>query len=207
MSHSFVAAKLLSRLPKWTTYGQKVSQSLVTTPLLALHVEEEDPNKFVGPQAPNLFIISPDKPNTPHGEYFTLNNPDDNESLTVIPPLPFQCPLYLFVTPRIWCEFPNSETYQRLARAEQYQLDSSSLGRFLKAVRDAGPSIPSIRETANGEEPPSNWDTWSGDSPRETPGILLLRRYVPFFFDLVPFEALPTNLTTNVLDEMTLYRQ
>lgn len=208
MSHSFVAAKLLSILPNWTVHGQQVAQSLVTTPFIALHVEETEPDERIfGPRAPNLFIISSDKPNSPHSTYFTLNNPSDNESLTVIPPLPFQHSLYLSVTPRIWCKFPNSETYERLAKAENYQLDPSSLERFLKAVKGAGPSIPGIRKTANGEEPPPDWDTWSGDSHREAPGALLLRRYVPFLFDLVPFEAHPISCSTSVLNQIALYRQ
>lgn len=210
MLHSFVAAKLLPRLPAWATYGQHVASSLVTTPFLALHIHEPELETFVDQRNPNLFVISHEKPDAPSNEYFTLNHPKaevDTRTLTVMPPLPFQHPLYLSITPRIRGNFPRSETYKKLMKVEQYQLDQSSLERLLKAVKEAGPSIPGVRETSDGQEPLPAWDTWSGESPREQPGTLIFRRYVPLSFDLVPFKALPTHLDASVLEQVALYSQ
>lgn len=156
----------------------------------------------MGPKEPNLFIISSDKPDIPNCEYLTLNDPNDDRSLTVVPPLPFQHRLYLLVTPRIWCKFVDSAAFERLVEVELYQLSPLSFGRFRKAVEKAGPSIPGVRETANGEEPPPKWDTWCVCSRRESPGMLMVRKYVPLEFYLVPFKVLQENLATNVFKQI-----
>ncbi|TFK54772.1 hypothetical protein OE88DRAFT_956492 [Heliocybe sulcata] len=210
MLHSFVAAKLLPRLPVWASYGQRVATSLVTTPFLALHLYETASDPLAAQAFPNLFIISREKPDLPGNQYFALNQSKAEaqaEILTVVPPLPFRHPLYLSVTPRIRGDFSYSETYELLGKMGTYQLEQSSLDRLMAAIAEAGPSIPGIRETGGDDEPAPDWDTLSGESPREAPGVLEMRRYVPLSFDLVSFSELSDNFDMSVLKETALYRQ
>ncbi|KAG7086305.1 hypothetical protein E1B28_002269 [Marasmius oreades] len=211
MLHSFVAARLLPRPPAWATYAQRVAPSLATTPFLALHIQANgaETQFTIGQGRPNLFVISHEKPDN---EYLILNHPsqtntDPARTLTVVPPLPFQHPLYLSIMPRINAGFLSSQTYKRLVKVEQYQLDQPSIERLLNALKEAGHSIPGVRKTGNGGEAPPGWDSWSGDSPREQPRIFVLPRYVPLSFDLVPFKALPAPLDTSVFMQIALFRQ
>lgn len=192
MLHSFVVAKLLPRLPACATYGQRVATSLVTRPFLALHLHPNPTEDFVY-RKENLFVVTRQKPSFLGSEYLVLNlsSKANGSALTVVPPLPFKDPLYLSITPRISATFPDTEEYERLFEAEKYQLDEASVDTFLKALNDAGPSIPVTRITGGDDEPAPEWDTWSGETPREAPGALVFGRYVEFSFELLPFEKLP----------------
>lgn len=148
---------------------------------------------------------------SPGSEYFILTHTkaeNNVKTLTVVPPLPFEHPVYLSVTPRIAARFPNHDTYSRLCDLEQYQLDEASLGKFKQAIKYAGPSVLGIRDTCGEEEPALGWDTWSGQSPREAPGVMFLGRYVSLYFDLVPFENLSSRAPDpRIYEESALLRQ
>ncbi|KAG9223395.1 hypothetical protein CCMSSC00406_0007582 [Pleurotus cornucopiae] len=207
MLHSFVVARLLPRLPTWTPCGQKVASSIITKPFLALHLRETDPDYF---RMPNLFPISRQRPSLPWSEYFILNSTSEANvrALTVVPPLPFQDPLYLCVTPRICATFDKDEEQcSKLLNTEDYQLDETSAKIFLEALKRAGPSVPAVRTTGGNDEPGDRWDTWSGQSPRETPGILFAGRDVQFDFEVLPLKHLPRQFDTTVFDELPLIRQ
>jgi hypothetical protein len=208
MLHSFVIAKLLPRLPAWSPFGQRVAASLVTKPFLALHLHPTPAEALIYRNT-NLFIVTREKPSSPGSEYFVLNPSSkvNGSSLTVAPPLPFKGPLYLTITPRISAAFPDTKAYERLSKAESYQLDEASVNKFRKALKEAGPSAPAPRITGGDDEPAPGWETWSGETPREAPGAVSFGRYVEFSFDLLPFESLPNDFETCVLDELPLVRQ
>jgi hypothetical protein len=206
MLHSFVVAKLLPRLPAWVPYApsQHVAASLVTKPFLALHLQSR-PTEVLAHRNSNLFVVTREKPSSPESQFFVLNSGSisDSEvngsSLTVTPPLPFEGPLYLSITPRILAAFPDTQEYERISKAERYQLDEASVDKFLNALKEAGPSAPMPRITGGDDEPSPEWDTWSGETPH--------RHYVQFSFDLLPFEKLPNDFESCVFDELPLLRQ
>ncbi|KAF8196088.1 hypothetical protein BJ912DRAFT_126603 [Pholiota molesta] len=208
MLHSFVIAKLLPRLPAWSTHGQRVAASLVTKPFLALHLLRTPADEHVYRKS-NVFIVTREKPSSPGSEYFVVNPSSkvNGSSLTVAPPLPVKGPLYLLITPRISAAFPDTKEYERLSKAERYQMDEASVNKFLKALKEAGPSAPAPRITGGDDEPAAKWETWSGETPREAPGAVSFGRYVDFSFDLLPFKSLPNDFETSVLDELPLVRQ
>lgn len=130
-----VIKELLRRPRRDNLNGQRIekrSLRLVTTPLLALHIEEEDPNtnKFeIKRRAPNLFIISSDKPNTSYSESLTVKYHSFRFDAR------YTC---LSLPVCIWCEFPDSETYQRLRKkAEQSRRTQSSSNSVHTAGRPA----------------------------------------------------------------------
>ncbi|KAL0945789.1 hypothetical protein HGRIS_012077 [Hohenbuehelia grisea] len=206
MIHSFVVARLLSRLPSWTPYGQRAVAALTTKPFLALHLKQEDPD-FI--RAPNLFIISREKPSWPGSEYFILNRQSvaHLRSLTVVPPLPFEGPLYLSTTPNICATFPDAEEHQELLGDTTYQLDGISSSQLLAALEKAGPSIHVARNTGAADEPGPEWDTWSGYTPRESPGLVVLGHEVMLAFEVLPLENLSPSFETSILHEIPLMRQ
>ncbi|KAF4572382.1 hypothetical protein EYR36_006876 [Pleurotus pulmonarius] len=207
MLHSFVVARLLPRLPAWTPAGRKVASSIVTKPFLALHLRDTDPD-FV--RVPNLFVITRERPHLPWSEYFVLNSRPNagKRTLAVVPPLPFNGPLYLSVTPRICAQFDREdEDSIKLLKNMDYQLDQTSFEMFVRACNDAGPSVPVVGTTGGDDEPGSRWDTWSGQSPKEAPGILFADRDVQFQFEALPLQQLPQRFETSVFDELPLVRQ
>ncbi|KAJ8690077.1 hypothetical protein PTI98_012916 [Pleurotus ostreatus] len=209
MLHSFVVPRLLPHLPAWAPAGRKVAFSIVTKPFLALHLRDTDPN-FV--RVPNLFVITRERPHLPRSEYFVLNSVLEASArarpLNVVPPLPFRGPLYLSVTPRICATFDGAgdESIQLLKNVD-YQLDGTSFEAFIQAWQDAGPSVAIAGTTGGDDDPGSRWDTWSGQSPRETPGILFGDREVQFRFEALPMKQLPGEFETTVFDELPLIRQ
>ncbi|KAI0792756.1 hypothetical protein C8Q75DRAFT_804472 [Abortiporus biennis] len=167
MLHCFVAARLVPGVPALTIYGQQVASKLPTKPFLALQIKH--PYDPVHLQAkPNLFVITRERPDSPSAEFFILNHPDAGiRSLVVEPPLPFQGPLYLLVTPRIVGTFLRapedmSKSFPT-SDPKQYQFEESSLSRFLKSLETAQPSIPGERDTGGDDEASPSWDTWSVD--------------------------------------------
>ncbi|KAL0948065.1 hypothetical protein HGRIS_010689 [Hohenbuehelia grisea] len=204
MIHSFIVARLLPRLA-WTPYGQRAATSLLTKPFLALHLKDETGIL----RAPNLFVVTHEKPNWPGSEYFVLDGKTDDSlrSLTVVPPLPFKVPLYLSVTPHICATFPDVEDSSHLLNDKTYQLDDISASRFLAALKDAGPSIYAPRVTGSDEEAGPDWDTWSGYTPREVPGIIEFGHQVVLFFESLPFDSLTSSFEVSLFDEILLIRQ
>ncbi|KAG5220243.1 kinase protein [Salix suchowensis] len=165
----------------------------VTKPFLALHLRDTDPNYY---RVPNLFVVTQEKPRLPWSEYFVLNSRSeaDGRTLKVVPPLPFKDPLYLSVTPRICARFDNDDERSiKLLQNIDYQLDEAGFEMFLRAWNGAGPSVPVIGTTGGDDEPGSRWDTWSGQSPKEAPGILFVDRDVQFHFEALPLQQLPEN--------------
>ncbi|KAL4255999.1 hypothetical protein AB1N83_012874 [Pleurotus pulmonarius] len=207
MLHSFVVARLLPLLPAWAPAGRKVASSIVTKPFLALHLRDTDPD-FV--RVPNLFVITRERPHLPWSEYFVLNSRKDagGRTLTVVPPLPFNGPLYLSVTPRLCAQFDREDQDSiNLLQNMDYQLDHTSFEMFVRAWNDAGPSVPVVATTGGDDEPGSRWDTWSGQSPKEAPGILFADRDVQFQFEALPLRQLPQRFETSVFEELPLVRQ
>lgn len=158
---------------------------------------------------PNLFVVTREKPRLAWSEYFVLNPSSEanGRALTLVPPLPYKDLLYLSVTPRICATFDKDTASAKLLENEDYQLDETSANKFLEALKNAGPSVPAIRATGGKEEPGDRWDTWSGQSPREAPGILFAGRDVQFDFEALPFKQLPPQFDTTVFDELPLIRQ
>ncbi|KAF9475737.1 hypothetical protein BDN70DRAFT_221438 [Pholiota conissans] len=237
MPHSFVAAKITPRLPLCSTHGQRIATSLTqaSKPFLALHVRQNSVEDFVWGGA-NLFVVAREKPGVlgVESEYFVVGgdsgelkaggneneNENENENvMKVAPPLPFEGPLYLWITPRIYAAVSNKEEYKRRitqsnADEYRYHLDEASVERFRRALRVAGPSIPVVKRTGGDDlgQPGDKWDTWSGETPREVenPIAPTSGRPVLFFFDLIPLDGLGSGCGLGgecVFDELFLLRQ
>ncbi|KAI0790729.1 hypothetical protein C8Q75DRAFT_806120 [Abortiporus biennis] len=171
MLHSFVTAKLLPNLPSWVTYGLRTAERLVTTPFLALHVHN--------PSGPS-----------PTAEYFALNHTKSGvRSLTVHPPLPFNGPLYLLITPHLAGQFPEADNdpSKLFSESEPHQFEEHSLSLFSEALNSTKPSILDERNTGGDDEPGENWDTW-----------------IPFDFQLLPLDVLPPEFETHLFEEIPL---
>ncbi|KAI0782739.1 hypothetical protein C8Q75DRAFT_495000 [Abortiporus biennis] len=209
MLHCFVTAKLLPSLPPWASYGRRAAERLVTTPFLALHIHNPA-EPFVYGRPPNLFVITRQRPTSPNTQFFALNHTETGiRSLTVEPPLPFNGPLYLLITPRLAGSFPEADEdpFKFFSKCRNHQFEASSLSLFAGALESAQMSIPSERITGGDDEPGSRWDTWSTPTPREMPGVLIFQHQVPLDFQLLTLDVLPPEYDTNVFNEIPVVRQ
>ncbi|KAH7907913.1 kinase-like domain-containing protein [Hygrophoropsis aurantiaca] len=214
--HSFVVAKFApKKSASWTSYyGVRAAALLSTRPFLALRM----PLVHIGLQEPSdppcyvLFLVSGRKPEGLNdNSYFALGPASDQESKILhVRPGPLLCPdgrtLYVHTFPKLFEDELVPEPVP-VAAEFSHHLDNSDFLTFCRSVLEQPGRIQAntnARYSGGEDSVPVDWDSWSGQSPREG-----LNERFGYVFEYLRAETFDFSSleSPSIYEELLLYKQ